>query len=411
MGKAGMGQARIGEALAPSAVTSLHALGVCEHFYGQGHLESPGRVCVWGSEQPYEHEFVWNPLGNGWQIDRARFDAMLTLAAEDAGAHIYRGARLQQCCADATGGWRIEAHVDDLGTNRTGASDRGASDRGVSPGDANQVDRDDAGGTEGSGTRAGSLFIQADYVVDASGRGRCPFVSWPEDRRNYDRLIGLVANFRLPQHLLCAAHHSSVAGPESDCRMLIEAVEEGWWYSAPLPSYPEPLGPEIPQPTGPAERTSCAQSGVPTTELAVALMTDFDLLGGGGQGQSRWWRQLRAARHTWERVQGGSMIAPPRIVAANTYRRAAVAGEKKYLRVGDAAAAYDPLSGHGLTKALESGLSAARAISEHLDGCHNAIQEYEEAIEGAFEDYLTFRMNYYQSEQRWPQSQFWQRRH
>ena len=63
---------------------------------------APGTVAVWGSETPYENDFIFNPYGNGWHIDRSRFDAMLARAAEEAGATVSLSARVISCFQQAS---------------------------------------------------------------------------------------------------------------------------------------------------------------------------------------------------------------------------------------------------------------------------------------------------------------------
>ena len=97
------GAARIGETLPPHARQPLTELGVWDRFLADGHLESPGVVSVWGRTEPYENDFIVNPYGPGWHLDRGRFDAMLAHAAAKAGAELLAGAR-PSACTRGTGG-------------------------------------------------------------------------------------------------------------------------------------------------------------------------------------------------------------------------------------------------------------------------------------------------------------------
>src|SRR5438045_2486728 len=75
---------RVGETLPPHVQTLLGSLGLWDHFLQDGHLPSPAILAAWGSAHLFETHFIFNPYGLGWHLDRMRFDAMLTLAAEDA---------------------------------------------------------------------------------------------------------------------------------------------------------------------------------------------------------------------------------------------------------------------------------------------------------------------------------------
>jgi flavin-dependent dehydrogenase len=177
--------ARVGETLPPDAATLLNRLGVWAAFVRDGHLPSPGIVSVWGDQEPYENDFLFNPYGDGWHLDRRRFDAMLATAAEERGAVVLRNTRVLACSKDAFGGWRV-----DIQSNGKQSS------------------------------------LQAMFLVDATGRAS--WLGWRLGARRLvgDYLVGVVGTF----------HHPGLTGAERDPRMLLEAAEHGWWYSVPLPN-------------------------------------------------------------------------------------------------------------------------------------------------------------------------------
>jgi len=77
---------RFGETLAPQANPLLRQLGVWDAFFAQQHLPSPGTIPLWGSATPVENDFITTGYGEGWHVDRNRFDAMLAQRAADAGS-------------------------------------------------------------------------------------------------------------------------------------------------------------------------------------------------------------------------------------------------------------------------------------------------------------------------------------
>jgi flavin-dependent dehydrogenase len=79
--------------------------------------------------------------------------------------------------------------------------------------------------------------------------------------------------------------------------------------------------------------------------------------------------------------------------------------------VGDAAIAFDPLSGQGLMRALASGMLAGEDLDRLLAGDASAMSERETRAHALFREYARQREVYYGHEQRWPQSIFWRRRH
>jgi flavin-dependent dehydrogenase len=78
----------IGETVPPSIMRPLVRLGLWETFVAAGHRPSPGTVVIWGQAAPFENEFIANPYGAGWHLDRERFDDMLLGAARAAGADV-----------------------------------------------------------------------------------------------------------------------------------------------------------------------------------------------------------------------------------------------------------------------------------------------------------------------------------
>ena len=323
-------QVRIGETLPPRAQLPLIQLGVWERFLNEGHAPSPAILSAWGQEELYENHFIFHPYGHGWHLDRRRFDAMLARVAEEAGARVYRGAQVMTCLPLASHGWQVEFTSD--------------------------------------GARSS---LQASLMVNAAGRAAMSGC-WQGARRIfYDRLLGVVGFFAPPS-----------VGRALDYQTLVEAVEDGWWYSAWLP----------------------------TAQLVVAYMTDADLmLHGRGRVRAYWQRRLRQAPLTWARVSSCTLEAGLRRFAANSYRRERMTGTH-WLAVGDAATAFDPLSSHGICHALESGLWAALAIENWQAGDPTALEQYALWTRTSFDEYLRLRTMYYGREQRWPSAAFWQRR-
>ena len=179
--RSGYEHPRIGETLPPEARVPLASLGLWNRFLEQRHAPASGTLSVWGQDQIAENHFICNPHGNGWHLDRQRFDAMLASAAEEAGATLHRGARMTACKAGASGDWTIEYVC---------------------------------------GERPGQL--RARFLVDATGRACTVARRQGAIRRRCDRLTGVVGFFEAFE-------------PDSDYRTLVEATAEGWWYSARLP--------------------------------------------------------------------------------------------------------------------------------------------------------------------------------
>ena len=171
---------RVGETLPPNSKLMMQHLGVWDRFEQSGHLPSPGIISLWGSDAPYYNDFVFNPHGLGWHLDRRRFDAMMAEAAADAGARVLRGSPITS--ASYNGAWSLTAS-----------------------------------------SREDTITLKARFLIDAAGRS-----SWPgrpaRSRQVVDRLVAIVGVFQ---------HNTSASAV--DQRTLIEAICYGWWYCASIP--------------------------------------------------------------------------------------------------------------------------------------------------------------------------------
>jgi flavin-dependent dehydrogenase len=324
------GGARIGETLPPAIQPLLVSLGIWDRFLAEKHLPSFGIRSAWGGDELHENDFIFNPYGAGWHVDRVRFDVMLARCAEEAGAAVYRDARLTSCENQGYGKWKVEiAHCDQSHSFRT------------------------------------------KFLIDATGRASYAARKQGARRIAWDRLIGVVCFFSL------ATQQSLI-----DSSTLIEAVEDGWWYSA----------------------------GLPGSGLVLAYMTDADLYARAlYQARNYWSQQLAITKHTRLRVENYCQTSDPHIVPANSSRLDRVTNGN-WLAIGDAAMAFDPLSGQGVFKALQSALRVAESMHRHWKGDVSALTQYEKSVEQDFDRYLLKRSAFYSSEQRWPRAPFWQRR-
>jgi flavin-dependent dehydrogenase len=322
---------RAGEILPPAIRKPLLTLGLWEQFIRDDHLPSSGIYSAWGRAELHDNNFIFNPYGSGWHVDRTRLHEMLLRSVEHAGARVWRGGELLRCTADTEGTWDIEV---DAGDERR--------------------------------------RVTARFVIDATGRVSRLARRLGARRISFDRLIGTVAFV-----------DAKPGAASRDNYMVVEAVDSGWWYSAWLPG----------------------------SRLVIAYMTDPDMCPSHRKGRINHWKaQLEKAPHTLARI-GGSDLEPDLFVyPANSSRLDRPVGSN-WLAVGDAAAAFDPLSAQGIYKALDAGLMAARSIHELWSGHSGALRNYGETVARSFRDYLVKRDEYYARERRWTSSTFWKRRH
>src|SRR5438105_1809590 len=84
-------------------------------------------------------------------------------------------------------------------------------------------------------------------------------------------------------------------------------------------------------------------------------------------------------------------IAPELSIAPASSSRMRRSAGRGRLAVGDAAAAFDPLSSQGVCWALDSGRVAAQAVEHHLRGDRGAFRAYAQWVNACFAAYLETR--------------------
>lgn len=210
---------------------------------------------------------------------------------------------------------------------------------------------------------------RAAFVVLAAGRVAPPGLS--AQRIRDDRLVAVV-------------RYLDAGGSRiSRTRTWVEAAPNGWWYAARLPS-------EV---------------------LVAAFFTDADLLPRRSHNPEVMWTSLLgSAPLSAAALAGQTPRSLPKLVAAASWRRERVAGDR-WVAVGDAAMAFDPLSGQGIYRALESGMLAAEAVRRFFEGERRAMLEFAAWVATTYENYRRQRLRMYSLEQRWPAAPFWSRRH
>lgn len=322
---------KVGECLPPSSGPVLEWLGVAGLMQSDGHLPSYGNRSVWGGGAPDERDFIFGTQGHGWQLDRAKFEATLAAKATEEGADWRYGSRLIKC---SRRGRSFELSVL---------------------------------------TPSGPQAIEADFLIDATGRSSRVARGLGARRVRYDRLIGAALLFA-----------SAEGGGIRENVTLVEAAPKGWWYSARLPG----------------------------GKLMAAYMTDSDLAGREPRGVDGWLALLGETEHTSRRVSEGgySPVSGPHVLQANSSRLDSVFGER-WLAAGDAASAFDPLSSYGISSAMGGGYHAAAAAADFIAGSADALPTYERIVFNAYAQYLLAHYGYYSLERRWPNETFWRRRH
>ncbi len=166
---------KIGESLPPAAQNILDRLGAKNILHECKHFRSYGNISAWGTSDLAHTDFIYDPRGTAWQLDRARFDADLRSTCIRKGAVFFPG--WYRSSKRTVHGWVIHGQPDS---------------------------------------------ITARWVVDASGRGGV-FA-----RKNGSR--------RLVDDKLMAIYAWVDANEgDNDTRTVVESCAIGWWYSTLVP--------------------------------------------------------------------------------------------------------------------------------------------------------------------------------
>lgn len=219
--------------------------------------------------------------------------------------------------------------------------------------------------------RSVTSVITARYVVDATGVASAFARRVGAQRILFDRLTFVYGFF-------AAQHGASVSR-----LTMIEAAESGWWYAA----------------------------GLPGGRVAVSFATDPEMVRRFRLAdEERWFAEVSRTRYIAARVNECRFLRGSLAIrAAPSCLLDRVAGAR-WLAVGDAAAAYDPIASQGIYKALAGGVVAAAAIAAALELEKDIETSYSASIVDDFKEYTANCNYHYRLEKRWASSAFWQRR-
>lgn len=321
---------RIGESLPPATRRLFSDMGLWESFQAQQHSPCYGNRAVWGSRDAIETDFLRDPDGHGWHIDRAQFDLWLRSVAVERGATLIVPSRLKSFDWDGEC-WRAKIQTEE-----------------------------------------NCIEIISRVMIDAGGRA-APLGRFLSARR------------KLTDKLVCSWACGKAKPIHSAAGFTyVQAVEDGWWYSAPL-------------------------SG---GRRVIAFHTDADLPAARLVANPRDLLERAAANQELRAVLSECDFAPERhgVAAAHSAILQPFAGPA-WFAVGDAACSFDPLSAQGLLNALFTGLAAAEATDRYLSSKAETQIEYSQALNQIYSVYQKQLAYWYGTETRWSDQPFWQRRH
>jgi len=313
---------RAGETLAGAARVPLEELGLWRAVLEQNPEPAFLVRSIWSTDEAVDRDSLRDRYGPAYHLDRERFDRCLLEAAVAAGCRVRHGTRVIAVEPGPNFNVQILRH----------------------------------------GNRS---EIAARYLVDATGRSASVSRKIGAVRRAIDELVGIARWYRKREPFTAT---------------LVEAVPEGWWYSAPLPG----------------------------EGLIACLMTDAFTPAAHASDAEVWARYLQGANATAARLRGAIVDGPAQVSRAFP----AVTDwdpQQGFVPIGDAAAAFDPLSGDGLCFALQSAKAAALALRETKAGNALAIAEYRQVVHRIFREHLARRAEHYAAVKRFGRVPFWTR--
>lgn len=171
----------VGESIPPAALSWLRELKLDHLLKEGGHRPCPGSWSLWGGDEPGFNDFLLDPLGSGYHLDRSLFNDQLLTEIAASGVNVVTPARLTSVKRNHTG-YRVE-------------------------------------------WRTAEGFQESQYrvLVDASGASASAMRRLSVARNLYDELVAACAFVDLPADSRLGDH------------TLVEASTIGWWYAARLP--------------------------------------------------------------------------------------------------------------------------------------------------------------------------------
>lgn len=216
----------------------------------------------------------------------------------------------------------------------------------------------------------GEVSIYSNFLVDATGRKASVSRMLEIPIRKKDKLTGVGMHMRLPKSF--------------PVKQTIESVENGWWYHAFLPD------------------------GMAT----AVFFSDADLISENKWSTSdNWFGELAKTNQIRQYIEGCHCLSASPWVRSAASQYTDAIGVSRFLALGDAAAAFDPIASLGVGFSISSGCAASVIIQKDLNSeGGSVIEQFRADIRKQFFQFESTHKHFYSKEKRWPDSVFWQRR-
>ncbi|WP_025666632.1 lysine-epsilon-oxidase maturase LodB [Aquimarina megaterium] len=323
---------RVGEQVSPAIFDLLAYMNIDRtDFETNSFIYGYNHVAAWGSANLSSRYSISSTVEDSIQLDRKAFDLLLLERAGQRGASILPRTRCIDFKQTKEGDWTIELK------HKT----------------------------------KGDILVKTNFLVDATGR-----------QNAVSRNLGLKP-LKSDELVAIGTFITFEKGKVPAQEVLLETVEEGWWYCATLPN----------------------------DKIGLTLFTDAGIAKEKQLQKTHQFNQLLLnTRYIKNKIKQGVSYQSPWV--RNAYSKLIdITPIKNYIAVGDAIASFDPISSMGIGFALSSACHASKTIIDFENNRDDTYRlDYQNNINTIYKDYQQTKNQFYTTEQRWKESEFWQQR-
>jgi flavin-dependent dehydrogenase len=321
---------RVGEQINSSLFELLDYIGIKKSdFENNSFIPGYSSLAAWGSSRITSRDSIFSTQAESFQLDREQFDLLLLEQASQKGALILPRTKCTDFRQTETN-WVIDLKHE----------------------------------------TKGDFTANAKYLIDATGRQSnvCRKLGLSSAKKDDLVAVGVFLHFE----------DSNILKQD----ILIETIEEGWWYCATLPNQ----------------------------QMTVTLFTDTHIVKEKKLKKIENWNKLLLDTvHIKNKIKNASSLE--NFWVKNAFSQVTDSTSiSNFLAVGDAAASFDPISSMGIGFAISSACHAAKAIIDYENKNQSSISNYQQNVNAIFNNYLTIKTQFYDKEKRWQDAPFWKKR-
>ena len=322
---------KIGEQVNSSIFDLLDYMGIEKENLSPDHfIQGYSNIAAWGSDKMVVRDSIFNTESENFQLNREEFDYLLLEKVAARGALIFPRTKCLNFEQDDKNYWTVKLKHD----------------------------------------IKGNFTVRAKYLIDATGRSGSVGRKLGIESKRYDELtaIGKFLHVKASQQV------------KQD--IIIEAVEDGWWYCATLPNQKMTL--------------------TFFSDAAIIRKKRLEKL-------ENWNDMLSKTKYIKHKIAPAESQGKPWV--RNAFSQISnVLSKNNFVAVGDAIASFDPISSMGIGFAINSACNAAKAIIDADLGHERTFSNYQENINAIYRQYIETKAFFYKKEQRWHEAPFWQNR-